>query len=247
MDFTGKVVLVTGASRGIGQAIAIQFAESGATVIGTATTQAGADRITQAIQASNGLGVGMALNVCDEAQIESVLKQILSEYGVPAILVNNAGVTQDNLLLRMKQSQWDEVIDTNLTAVYRLIKACLRGMMKMRWGRVINISSVVGVTGNPGQANYCASKAGMIGLTKSLAQEMAKVGVTANTVAPGFIATDMTDRLDEAQKKAIMAQIPAGEMGKASDIAKAVCFLASDDARYITGQTIHVNGGMCMP
>lgn len=246
MNFAGKVVLVTGASRGIGSAIAQLFVQKGATVIGTATSADGAQKITQMIQAAGGAGVGMQLNVCDEAQVDGVLQTIQTEFGVPAILVNNAGVTQDNLLLRMKQDQWDQVIDTNLTAVYRLTKACLRGMMKARWGRIINITSVVGVTGNPGQANYCASKAGVIGFTKAVAQEMAKVGITANTVAPGFIQTDMTDRLDDNQKAAILSQIPAATMGDPLDIAQAVCFLASDEARYITGQTLHVNGGMCM-
>lgn len=246
MNFAGKVVLVTGASRGIGKTIAELFAQKGATVIGTATTPQGVEKITQYISAVNGLGSGMLLDVCDEEQVNATLQNIQKEFGAPAILVNNAGVTQDNLLLRMKQEQWDRVIDTNLTAVYRLTKACLRGMMKARWGRVINITSVVGVTGNPGQANYCASKAGVIGFTKAVAQEMAKVGITANAVAPGFIQTDMTERLDDSQKEAILAQIPSGTMGEPEDIAQTVCFLASDEARYITGQTVHVNGGMCM-
>ena len=246
MSFDKKVVLVTGATRGIGRAIAQLFLDKGATVIGTATSEAGAAKITAMIQSANGNGSGMVLNVCDADAVDEVLKKIQADFGAPAILVNNAGVTKDNLMLRMKPEQWDQVIETNLTAVYRLTKACLRPMLKARWGRIINITSVVGITGNPGQANYCAAKAGMIGFTKAVAAEMASVGVTVNAVAPGFIQTDMTNQLDDKQKEAIFAQIPQGRMGDAADIAHAVGFLASEQSAYITGQTLNVNGGMYM-
>ena len=235
MSFENRIVFITGASRGIGHAIAKSFSDQGAIVIGTATSEAGAKNIP---------GHGIVLNVCDAIAVENTFEEIKAKIGTPSILVNNAGMTEDNLLLRMKQEQWDRVIDTNLNAIFRTTKACLRGMLKARWGRVINITSVVGVTGNPGQANYCAAKAGMIGFTKALAMEMASVGITANAVAPGFIQTDMTDKLDEKQREAILSQIPAKKMGVAGDIANAVLFLASDAAKYITGQTIHVNGGM---
>ena len=235
MSFENRIVFITGASRGIGHAIAKSFSDQGAIVIGTATSEAGAKNIP---------GHGIVLNVCDAIAVENTFEEIQAKFGTPSILVNNAGMTEDNLLLRMKQEQWDRVIDTNLNAIFRTTKACLRGMLKARWGRVINITSVVGVTGNPGQANYCAAKAGMIGFTKALAMEMASVGITANAVAPGFIQTDMTDKLDEKQREAILSQIPAKKMGVAGDIANAVLFLASDAAAYITGQTLHVNGGM---
>src|SRR3990167_2163038 len=238
MSFNNKIVFITGASRGIGFAIAKAFVDQGATVIGTATSEAGAKNIPCH---------GVVLDVCDAAAVEKCFEDVIAKFGAPHILINNAGVTEDNLLLRMKPEQWDRVIDTNLNAIFRTTKACLRHMMKARWGRVINITSVVGVTGNPGQANYCAAKAGMIGFTKSLAKEMASVGITANAVAPGFIQTDMTDKLDEKQQEAILSQIPAKKMGDAMDIANAVLFLASDAAMYITGQTLHVNGGMFMP
>lgn len=237
MSFKNKIVFITGASRGIGRAIAQTFHDQGAIVIGTATTESGAKNIP---------GYGMVLNVCDDAQIEKTFEEIHAKFGAPAILINNAGITADNLLVRMKSDQWNQVIDTNLNAIYRTTKACLRHMMKARFGRVINITSVVGVTGNPGQANYCAAKAGMIGFTKALAAEMASVGITANAIAPGFIQTDMTDKLDEKQHEIILSQIPAKKMGDVSDIANAVLFLASDAAAYITGQTLHVNGGMFM-
>lgn len=246
MSFDKKVILVTGATRGIGRAIAQLFLDKGATVIGTATSEAGAEKITAMIQSANGNGAGMVLDVCDADAVDEVLKKIQADFGAPAILVNNAGVTKDNLMLRMKPEQWDQVIETNLTAVYRLTKACLRPMLKARWGRIINITSVVGITGNPGQANYCAAKAGMIGFTKAVAAEMASVGVTVNAVAPGFIQTDMTNQLDDKQKEAIFAQIPQGRMGDAADIAHAVGFLASEQSAYITGQTLNVNGGMYM-
>lgn len=237
MTFKNKIIFITGASRGIGFAIAKAFHDQGATVIGTATTEDGAKKIP---------GHGVVLNVCDVAQLEKVFEEIQTKFGAPNILINNAGVTEDNLLLRMKPEQWDRVIDTNLNAIYRTTKLCLRHMMKARFGRIINITSVVGVTGNPGQANYCAAKAGMIGFTKAVAIEMAGVGITANTVAPGFIETDMTGKLDEKQREAILSQIPAKKIGDAMDIANAVLFLASDSAAYITGQTLHVNGGMYM-
>lgn len=235
--FQNKVVFITGASRGIGYAIAKAFHDQGAIVIGTATTEAGAKYIP---------GHGVVLNVCDAAAVEKTFETIQEKFGAPAILINNAGITEDNLMLRMKAEQWDRVIDTNLNAVYRTTKACLRHMMKARWGRIINITSVVGVTGNPGQANYCAAKAGVIGFTKAVAAEMAGVGITVNAVAPGFIQTDMTDKLDEKQREAILSQIPAKKMGNVTDIANVVLFLASDAAMYVTGQTLHINGGMYM-
>lgn len=237
MPFTNKIVLITGASRGIGLGIAKAFAEQNAIVIGTATSESGIKSIP---------GHGFILDVCDAAAVENTLDQIQKQFGAPAILINNAGVTEDNLLVRMKPEQWDRVINTNLNAVYRTTKICLRSMMKARWGRIINLTSVVGVTGNPGQANYCAAKAGVIGFTKAVAIEMAGVGITSNAIAPGFIQTDMTDKLDEKQREMILSQIPAKKMGGVSDIANAVLFLASDAAAYITGQTLHVNGGMYM-
>ena len=237
MSFTNKIVLITGASRGIGHAIAQAFADQNAIVIGTATSEAGVKNIP---------GHGIVLDVCDPASIEKAFEDIQARFGMPAILVNNAGITEDNLLVRMRPEQWDRVINTNLNAVYRTTKICLRSMMKARWGRIINVTSVVGVTGNPGQANYCAAKAGVIGFTKSVAIEMASLGITANTIAPGFIETDMTGKLDEKQREAILAQIPSKRMGSTFDIANAVLFLASESAAYITGQTLHVNGGMYM-
>ncbi len=246
MNLDGKIALVTGASRGIGKAIAITLAKQGATVIGTATTPEGAAKITDYLNAVGATGKGFALNVRDAESIKNTLAAIQDEFGGPTILVNNAGITQDNILLRMKPEQWDDVIDTNLNAVFRMTKAALKPMVKARFGRIINISSVVGVMGNPGQANYCASKAGMIGFTKSLANEMAAYGITVNCVAPGFIETDMTNSLTEAQQEWIHAQIPMKRIGKPEEIANAVAFLASDHATYITGQTLHVNGGMYM-
>lgn len=237
MSFTNKVVFITGASRGIGHAIAQSFAKHNAIVIGTATSASGITNIP---------GHGVILDVCDTSAIEKIFADIQEKWGMPAILINNAGVTDDNLLLRMKPEQWDCVINTNLNAVYRTTKICLRSMMKARWGRIINLTSVVGVTGNPGQANYCAAKAGVIGFTKAVAMEMAGVGITINAVAPGFIETDMTGKLDEKQRDMILSQIPAKRMGSALDIANAVLFLASENAAYITGQTLHINGGMYM-
>ena len=243
MDFTGKIVLVTGASRGIGQAIARTFKDLGATVIGTATSEKGALAISEALAGS---GRGMVLNVADAASCEACLKTVTDEFGAPDILVNNAGITRDNLLMRMKDEEWDQVINTNLAGIYRMSKGVLRGMMKKRWGRIISVSSVVGLMGNPGQCNYAAAKAGIMGFSRSLAKEVASRGITVNAVAPGFIATDMTDALTEEQKKAILANVPAGELGAPEDIANTVAFLASDGARYITGEVISVNGGMYM-
>ncbi|MDG6447841.1 3-oxoacyl-ACP reductase FabG [Glaesserella parasuis] len=237
-----KIALVTGATRGIGRAIAEELVSKGAFVIGTATSEKGAE----AISASLGdKGKGLVLNVADLTSIEQVLAQIKEQFGDIDILVNNAGITRDGLLMRMKEHDWFDIIQTNLTSIYRLSKAVLRPMMK-KGGRIISIGSVVGSVGNPGQTNYCAAKAGLVGFSKSLAKEVASRGVTVNVVAPGFIATDMTDELTEDQKNAILSQIPAGKLGSAQDIAKAVAFLASDDAAYINGETIHVNGGLYM-
>ena len=242
----GKIALVTGASRGIGRAIAIELGTAGAAVVGTATSQAGADDISQAFAESRIQGAGIALNVTDAAQIDAALTDISTRFGDVAILVNNAGVTRDNLLLRMKDAEWDDILDTNLKSVYRLSKAVLRGMMKARAGRIINIGSVVGSTGNAGQANYAAAKAGMIGFSKSLAREIGSRNITVNCVAPGFIDTDMTRALTEDQRRGLIGQIPLGRLGEAADVAAAVLFLASPGASYITGATLHVNGGMYM-
>lgn len=246
MSLTGKVAFVTGASRGIGRAIALKLGKKGATVLGTATTQEGADKITQLLKAEGIQGAGYPLNVCEPDAIKETLKKIKEEYAAPLILVNNAGITQDNLFLIMKPEQWTDVINTNLNSVYFVTKAAMRPMLKARWGRIITITSVVGVMGSPGQANYGASKAGVIGFTKAVAQEMATAGITLNTVAPGFIDTDMTRNLTDKQRETIHAQIPMRKIGQPEDIADAVAFLASDEASYITGQTLHVNGGMCM-
>lgn len=242
---TGKVALVTGASRGIGKAIALDLLAQGATVIGTATTEAGAQSITEYIQAA-GTGRGGALDVTQPEQLESFLADLVAEFGSPTILVNNAGITRDNLLMRMKDDEWDDIIQTNLNAVYRITKACLRGMTKAREGRIITITSVVGVMGNAGQTNYAAAKAGVIGFSKSLAREVGSRGITVNTVAPGFIDTDMTKALPQEQRDALAQQIPLGRLGAPEDIAKAVTFLAGDSGAYITGQTLNVNGGMVM-
>lgn len=246
MSLTNQIALVTGASRGIGQAIALELGRQGAVVIGTATTEAGAKAIGESFAAAAIKGTGMVLNVTDAASIEALIKAIEAEFGSVGILVNNAGITRDTLLMRMKDDDWDAVINTNLSSVFRLSKACMRGMMKARKGRIINIASVVGATGNPGQANYAAAKAGIIGFAKSLAREVGSRGVTVNTVAPGFIDTDMTRALAEEQRTALLANIPLGRLGAAEDIAHAVAFLASDSAGYITGETLHVNGGMHM-
>ncbi|MGJ8524599.1 3-oxoacyl-acyl-carrier-protein reductase FabG [Halomonadaceae bacterium LMG 33818] len=241
-----KVALVTGASRGIGRAIARQLSTQGYFVIGTATSEAGAQRITDDF-AENGLeGKGLPLEVNDVEAINSLLDTVAKEYSAPLVLVNNAGITRDNLLMRMSETQWDEVIDTNLKSVYRLSKACLKGMTRARFGRIINISSVVATLGNFGQSNYAAAKAGMEGFSRSLAREVASRNITVNCVAPGFIASDMTDVLPEAQREALLAQIPLARLGQPEEIAAAVGFLASDAAAYITGETLHVNGGMNM-
>ncbi|WP_167404728.1 3-oxoacyl-ACP reductase FabG [Vibrio penaeicida] len=243
MNLEGKIALVTGASRGIGRAIAELLVERGATVIGTATSENGAAAISEYLGAN---GKGLALNVTDVESIESVLKTINDEFGALDILVNNAGITRDNLLMRMKDDEWTDIMDTNLTSIFRLSKAVLRGMMKKRNGRIINVGSVVGTMGNAGQTNYAAAKAGVIGFTKSMAREVASRGVTVNTVAPGFIETDMTKALNDDQRAATLASVPAGRLGDPREIASAVVFLASPEAAYITGETLHVNGGMYM-
>lgn len=243
MSFDGKIALVTGASRGIGKAIALTLVARGATVIGTATSETGAKAISAYL---DGKGKGFALNVTDPASIDETLNNIRQQFGEIDILVNNAGITRDNLLMRMKEDEWQDIIDTNLSSVYRLSKAVLRAMMKKRCGRIISIGSVVGVMGNAGQANYAAAKAGLIGFSKSLAREVASRGITVNVVAPGFIETDMTKALTEEQHAGILSQVPANRLGDAQEIASAVAFLASDEASYITGETLHVNGGMYM-
>lgn len=244
-SLTGKVALVTGASRGIGKAIALQLQQLGATVIGTATSQSGADNIDSYLNES-GTGKGLVLNVTDSASIEALFAQIKADFGDVDILVNNAGITKDNVFMRMKDEEWQSIVDTNLTSIFKLSKTVIRAMMKKRNGRIINIGSVVGTMGNAGQANYAAAKAGVIGFTKSLAREVASRGITVNTVAPGFIDTDMTQNLTDEQKEGIFAQVPANRLGKPEEIANAVAFLASDSAGYITGETLHVNGGMYM-
>ena len=242
----GEIALVTGASRGIGRAIALALAEQGAAVAGTATTEAGAQAIEQALTAAGHSGIGLVLNVADSASVEAALAQVSERLGAPSILVNNAGITRDNLLLRMKDDEWDAVIDTNLTALYRLTKGCLRAMTKARTGRIINIASVVGAMGNAGQTNYAAAKAGMMGFTKSLAREVGSRGITVNCVAPGFIDTDMTKELPEAHRQTLLGAIPLGRLGQPEEIASAVVFLAAPGGAYITGETLHVNGGMYM-
>jgi 3-oxoacyl-[acyl-carrier protein] reductase len=246
MSFEGKVALVTGASRGIGQAIALDLARAGAVVIGTATTDAGAEAITAYLKEAGNTGCGLRLQVTEEGACEAIVDSITQQFGPVTILVNNAGITRDNLLMRMKDEEWDAVMATNLRPVYKLSKAVMRGMMKARWGRIINIASVVGATGNPGQANYSAAKAALFGFTKSLAREIGSRGVTVNAVAPGFIDTDMTKSLPDEQKAKLVEQIALGRLGNPQDIADAVSFLASDKAAYITGNTLHVNGGMYM-
>ncbi|HAA35993.1 MAG TPA: 3-oxoacyl-ACP reductase [Gammaproteobacteria bacterium] len=241
-----QICLVTGASRGIGKAIALELATQGHTVIGTGTSPASAENVTTDLRAARAQGRGAVLDVNDLQQIESVVNEITDEFGPISVLVNNAGVTEDNLLMRMKPSQWEKTLNTNLAAVFALTKLCLKGMTKARYGRIINLSSVVGATGNAGQTNYAASKAGLIGFTKSLALEIASRGITVNAVAPGFIDTDMTSALAEEQRSKLLEAIPLARLGRAEDISKAVAFLVSDDASYITGQVLHVNGGMHM-
>ena len=240
----GKLVLVTGASRGIGRAISMALGNAGATVIGTATSEEGAKNISKIFSDNSILGKGMKLNVTDNNQITELLKAVSDEFGSVDILINNAGITRDNILVRMKAEEWDDIINTNLSSVYRMSKAVLRGMIKKRSGRIISITSVVGAMGNAGQSNYAAAKAGIMGFTKSLAREVGVRGITVNAIAPGFIKTDMTDNLPEDQKAALASQIPMGRLGTVDEIAQAVLFLASDSGSYITAQTLHINGGM---
>ncbi len=242
----GEIALVTGASRGIGQAIALALGRVGAVVGGTATTEAGAERISETLAANGCEGAGLVLDVADPLSVDSLMERMRSDLGEPSILVNNAGITRDNLLMRMKESEWSTIVDTNLGSVYRMSKACLRAMTKARKGRIINIASVVAVMGNAGQANYAAAKAGMIGFSKSLAREVGSRGITVNCVAPGLIDTDMTRALDEAHQQQILAGIPLGRWGSVEEVAATVVFLASPGAAYITGETLHVNGGMWM-
>lgn len=246
MTLAGEVALVTGASRGIGRAIAQTLGRDGARVVGTATTQEGADAVGAALKATAIDGRGMVLNVTDQSSLDGLLERVAGCYGAPTIVVNNAGITRDNLLMRMKDAEWEAILETNLTAVFRLSRAVLRGMMKSRRGRIISIGSVVGATGNPGQCNYAAAKAGLGGFTRSLAREVASRGITVNMVSPGFIDTDMTRNLPEAQRDALLAQIPAARLGEPQEVAEVVAFLASPRASYITGSTIDVNGGMYM-
>ncbi len=241
-----QIAIVTGASRGIGRAIALRLAKDGHTVVGTATSESGAVAIAQVFAEAGLKGAGRVLDVADADSIDSFVKSVAEEFGAPTILVNNAGITRDNLLMRMKDEEWDDVIRTNLSSIFRMSKACLKGMMKARAGRIVNVTSVVGATGNAGQANYAAAKAGIVGFTKSLAKEVGSRNITVNSVAPGFIDTDMTRALPEEHRKALLANIPLGRLGASEEIAGAVAFLCSDEAAYITGETLHVNGGMHM-
>lgn len=246
MSDEARVALVTGASRGIGKSIAQGLAAAGFTVVGTATTDGGAQSITAYLQEAGNPGTGMTLNVADEDSVATVIKAITEQYGAPLVLVNNAGITRDNILMRMKADEWSDVIDTNLSALYRVSKACLRGMTKARWGRIVNITSVVGSMGNIGQSNYAATKAGAEGFSRALARELGSRSVTVNCVAPGFIDTDMTRELSDEQRELMLGQIPLGRLGAPEEIAALVTFLCSDAAAYITGETVHVNGGMYM-
>lgn len=246
ISLQGEVALVSGASRGIGRSIAEMLGKAGATVIGTATSEKGAEAISAYLSAAGIAGKGMVLNVADKGSIESTLKTVTGEFGTISVLINNAGITRDNLLMRMKDEEWDDIISTNLTSVYRMSKACLRGMTKAKKGRIISISSVVGSSGNPGQTNYAAAKAGLVGFSKSLAREIGSRNVTVNVVAPGFIDTDMTRELSEEQRSHLLQNIPLARLGQPAEIAGAVLFLASPLGAYITGETIHVNGGMYM-
>jgi len=239
-----KLVLVTGASRGIGRAIALTLGRAGATVIGTATSDEGAENISKIFAENNIFGKGMKLNVTDNEQISEILKNITTDYGSVDILINNAGITRDNILIRMKEDEWDDIINTNLSSVYKMSKAVLRGMIKKKSGRIISITSVVGSMGNAGQSNYAAAKAGIMGFTKSLAREVGVRGITVNAIAPGFIKTDMTDALSDEQKEALASQIPLARLGTVDEIAQSVLFLSSESSSYITAQTIHINGGM---
>ena len=242
----GQIALVTGASRGIGKAIALELGKHGAVVVGTATTPEGAEKIGAYLEQAGVKGAGVVLEVREAAQVDAVLDAVEKDFGVPTILVNNAGITRDNLAMRMKDEEWDAVIDTNLKSVFRLCKAVMRGMMKARQGRIINVTSVVGHAGNPGQANYCAAKAGVAGMSRSLARELGSRNITVMCVAPGFIDTDMTRVLEEGQRQALVANVPLGRFGQPEDVAAAVVFLASPGAAYVTGTTLHVNGGMYM-
>ncbi len=241
-----QIALISGATRGIGRAIAVELGLQGIVVIGTATSQSGVEKISNYMKENNISGCGRVMNVTDQASIDEVLDFVNKEFGTPAILVNNAGITRDNLLMRMKEDEWNGVIDTNLASVYRLSRACLRAMLKMKYGRIVNITSVVAYTGNPGQTNYAAAKAGMVGFSKALAREVASRGITVNTIAPGYIATDMTDALTDEQRELLIKQIPLNRLGRPEDVAAVVSFLISPAAAYITGETIHVNGGMYM-
>ncbi len=241
-----EIVLISGASRGIGRAIALSLGKKGATVIGTATSESGAQNIAKYLDENGVKGGGEVLNVTDQASIDTLLKCVTEKFGAPTILVNNAGITRDNLLMRMKEDEWEDVISTNLSSIYRLSKGCLRAMMKARKGKIINIASVVALTGNPGQCNYAAAKAGMVGFTKALAREVASRGITVNSIAPGFIETDMTHELPEKQKAALLQSIPLNRLGRPEEIAGAVEYLTSPAGSYITGETINVNGGMYM-
>lgn len=246
MSTDRKVALVTGASRGIGKSIAAALANDGFFVVGTATSENGAESITACLASENASGHGMTLNVADPVNVDAVIKEISDRFGAPLVLVNNAGITRDNLLMRMKDDEWQDVIETNLSAIYRVSKACLRGMTKARWGRIINITSVVGSMGNIGQSNYAATKAGAEGFSRALARELGSRAVTVNCVAPGFIDTDMTRKLPEEQRNNLMQQIPLGRLGTSAEVAALVSFLCSDLAGYITGETVHINGGMYM-
>lgn len=246
MSLENRIALVTGASRGIGRAIATGLGAAGATVIGTATSEIGAQNISNFLGELGIKGIGVVMDVSDAGSVEETFNVLTEAYGMPAVLVNNAGITRDNLLMRMKDDEWETIIATNLSSVYRLSRACLRGMMKARWGRVVSITSVVAATGNPGQVNYAAAKAGIEGFTRALAREVASRGITVNAVAPGFIDTDMTRSLPEEQRQMLLRQIPVGRLGKPEEVAAAVGFLVSAQAAYVTGQTLHVNGGMYM-
>ena len=246
MEQNEKVALVTGASRGIGRAIAEQLCVDGYTVIGTATSDAGAQKISDYLTAAGNKGCGMTLDVADETSVATVVKAVAEQYAAPLVLVNNAGITRDNILMRMKEHEWHDVIDTNLSALYRVSKACLRGMTKARWGRIVNVTSVVGSMGNIGQSNYAASKAGAEGFSRALARELGSRSVTVNCVAPGFIDTDMTRELSDDQRELMLANIPLSRLGEPQEIAALVSFLCSDKAGYITGETVHINGGMHM-
>ncbi|MDA8420583.1 MAG: 3-oxoacyl-ACP reductase FabG [Pseudomonadota bacterium] len=246
MSLKSEIALVTGATRGIGAAIALQLGRQGATVIGTATSEEGSEKIRKMLNENGITGTGMVLNVTDQTSIDTGLEQVQKSFGAPSILINNAGITRDNILLRMREEEWDAILDTNLKSVFRMSKACLRAMTKARRGRIISITSVVGYTGNLGQSNYAAAKAGIVGFTHALAREIGSRNITVNAVAPGFVETDMTRGLAEEHRTALIRQIPLGRLGNADDVAHAVAFLASDAASYITGMTLHVNGGMFM-